>query len=116
MSTISTHVLDTALGKPAGGIHVTLERIGQRGNQSETVIGSGTTDSDGRLRDFVAPGVSLAEGTHRLRFDVAEYFDRTHRESFYPEIVVLFTVRAGEDHYHVPLLLNPFGYSTYRGS
>ncbi|HTE43927.1 MAG TPA: hydroxyisourate hydrolase [Gemmatimonadaceae bacterium] len=120
MSTLSTHVLDTSLGGPASGIRVTLERVGQpdraSNRESEGTIGSGVTDSDGRLRDFVASGVSISPGAYRLRFDVAEYFARTKRESFYPEVVVLFSVGTGEQHYHVPLLLNPYGYSTYRGS
>lgn len=106
MSTLSTHVLDTALGRPAKGIRVTLE---QEGN----IIGSGTTDADGRVRDLLA---RLAEGNYLLRFSVADYFSSTGRESFYPEIVVNFQVAAGGAHYHVPLLLSPFGYTTYRGS
>jgi len=105
MSTISTHVLDTALGKPAGGIAVVLERGGEQ-------IGAGTTDSDGRLRDFLPVG----EGTYRLRFDVGEYFAKSGRAAFYPEVVVVFRVGAADEHYHVPVLLSPFGYSTYRGS
>lgn len=106
MSTLSTHVLDTALGRPAKGIRVTLE---QEGN----IVGSGTTDADGRVRDLL---VRLAEGNYLLRFSVGDYFSSTGRESFYPEIVVNFHVAAGGDHYHVPLLLSPFGYTTYRGS
>ena len=115
MSTISTHVLDTALGRPADGIHVTLDRLGEGGDQA-TRLGSGHTDADGRLRDFIAPGVALGAGVFRLRFDTGEYFARTKRESFYPEVVVVFTVRSSDEHYHVPVLLSPFGYSTYRGS
>lgn len=114
MSTISTHVLDTALGRPAAGIHVTLDRLGE--GDLVTRLGSGHTDGDGRLRDFVAPGVTLGAGIFRLRFDVGEYFTRTARQSFYPEVVVIFTVGAGDEHYHVPVLLSPYGYSTYRGS
>lgn len=106
MSTLSTHVLDTALGRPAKGVRVTLEQEGK-------TLGSGTTDADGRVRDLLA---RLAEGDYLLRFSVAEYFSTTGRESFYPEVVVNFHVGGGGDHYHVPLLLSPFGYSTYRGS
>lgn len=105
MSTLSTHVLDTALGKPAAGIRVTLERA-----EGETV-GAGVTDSDGRVRDFPL----LRTGDYRLRFAVAEYFAAIRRETFYSEIVIAFRI-ANDDHYHVPLLLSPFGYSTYRGS
>lgn len=114
MSTISTHVLDTALGRPAAGIHVTLDRLDE--GDLVTSLGSGQTDGDGRLRDFTAPGIAVGVGVFRLRFDTGEYFTRTQRESFYPEVVVVFTVRSGDEHYHVPVLLSPFGYSTYRGS
>jgi len=113
MSTISTHVLDTAAGRPAAGVGVTLERVSAR----ETLaLGVGVTDVDGRVRDLLAAGATLVEGTYRLRFDVGEYFGRGGRDAFYPEVVVTFRVAAGEEHYHVPLLLSPFGYSTYRGS
>ena len=105
MSTLSTHVLDTALGKPAAGIRVTLER-----SNAETV-GTGVTDSDGRVRDFPP----LRTGEYRLRFAVAEYFATIRRDTFYSDIVIAFRV-ANDEHYHVPLLLSPFGYSTYRGS
>jgi 5-hydroxyisourate hydrolase len=106
MSTLSTHVLDTSLGKPAGGIRVTL----MRGEQS---LGEGTTDADGRARDF---GKLLEPGDYRLRFDVEAYFQKSGRESFYKSITIDFVVFPGNHHYHVPLLLSPFGYSTYRGS
>lgn len=109
MSTLSTHVLDTALGRPADGIRVTLEHDG-------AVIGSGVTDADGRVRDLQEKNAQLDEGNYLLRFSVADYFSRSGRESFYSEIVVTFRVTGGGDHYHVPLLLSPFGYSTYRGS
>ena len=107
MSTaITTHVLDTARGRPAEGVAIVLERAdGER-------VGSGTTDADGRLRElgFVEPG------HYRLTFDTGAYFTAGGQDGFYPEVVVNFTVAQGEDHYHVPLLLNPYGYSTYRGS
>ena len=110
MSTLSTHVLDTARGRPAEGIRVTLERA-----SGEVVIGSGITNADGRVPELVPPSSTLAAGTYQLRFAVAEYFAATRRETFFPEIIVLF--RMDDDgHYHVPLLLSPFGYSTYRGS
>ena len=109
MSTISTHVLDTALGKPAAGIRVTLHR-------DAALIGSSVTDDDGRVRDLLAHGSSLSAGDYRLTFSVADYFAGTKRQSFYHEIVVLFVIGDESQHYHVPLLLSPFGYSTYRGS
>lgn len=109
MSTISTHVLDTALGKPAAGIRVTLLR-------DATPIGEGFTDADGRVPDLVAAGNVITEGHYRLAFAVAPYFSAAGRDAFYSEIVVNFRVDSGSAHYHVPLLLSPFGYSTYRGS
>lgn len=115
MSTISTHVLDTSAGRPASGVGVTLERLDAAGLDPIS-LGGGVTDADGRLRDLLAAGASLAEGTYRLRFDVGAYFARAGRDAFYPEVVVCFHVGAREEHYHVPLLLSPFGYSTYRGS
>jgi 5-hydroxyisourate hydrolase len=111
-ATISTHVLDTALGRPAEGVRVTLGRAGA----GPAEIGGGVTDADGRVRALVPPGAALEAGTYWLRFAVGEYFARAAREAFYPEVVVTFRVSAGGGHYHVPLLLNPFGYSTYRGS
>jgi len=114
MSTISTHVLDTALGRPAAGVHVTLERVDDA--RTGAPLGSGSTDADGRLRDLLPAGSSLGEDVYRLRFDVGAYFARTGREAFYPEVVVVFRVGATPGHYHLPLLLSPFGYSTYRGS
>lgn len=107
MSTLSTHVLDTSLGRPAKGIRVTLE-------QDAEVIGTGVTDADGRVAE-IRSDPPLAAGDYRLRFLVAEYFAQDGRESFYSEITVSFRVEANE-HYHVPLLLSPFGYTTYRGS
>ena len=109
MSSLSTHVLDTALGKPAAGIRVALERS----SDGET-LGGGVTDADGRFR-FSPVRDGLADGEYRLRFAVAEYFAATRRATFYSEILIAFRV-AGDEHYHVPLLLSPFGYSTYRGS
>lgn len=106
MSTLSTHVLDTSLGKPAAGIRITL----LRGDQ---VLGEATTDADGRARDLVK---QLEAGEYRLRFEVEPYFKRSGRDAFYRTITIDFDVRAPGEHYHVPLLLSPFGYSTYRGS
>lgn len=107
MATISTHVLDTSLGKPAQGIQVELESGG-------AIVGSGTTDDDGRVKDLAA-AASLRAGDYRLTFSVGDYFKRTGRESFYTSITVDFRI-TDSAHYHVPLLLSPFGYSTYRGS
>lgn len=109
MSTISTHVLDTSLGKPAAGVRVTLER-------DHSLIGSGVTDEDGRVRDLLLAGSSLGEGEYKLTFSVGDYFEGSKRPRFYNQIVVSFLVDGGSGHYHVPLLVSPYGYSTYRGS
>jgi 5-hydroxyisourate hydrolase len=108
VSTLSTHVLDTALGKPARGIRVSLSR-------GDEVLGSAVTDDDGRVREFPSMLGAIEPGEYRLRFAVGDYFVATKRDAFYSEIVIAFRV-ADDSHYHVPLLLSPFGYSTYRGS
>ena len=113
MSAITTHILDVSAGVPAGGVPVILER--QTGTHWETV-GAGATDDDGRVRDLLAPDAVLQAGVYRLVFDTETYFARREIEGFYPQVTVAFTVRDADSHYHVPLLLSPFGYSTYRGS
>ncbi len=112
MSPITTHVLDTAVGKPAKGIAVTLERLDRK--QWKTV-GKGKTDGDGRLKTLLKEG-SLGAGYYRITFDVEAYFKRQKAPAFYKQIPIQFHIQATGQHYHVPLLLNPFGYSTYRGS
>lgn len=114
MSAITTHVLDTARGRPAADVPVVLERMS--GPQGPRVLARGATDADGRLRGLLPAGEPLEPGVYRLAFDTGSYFSLHGGEGFYPEVSILFTVRAGEEHYHVPLLLSPFGYSTYRGS
>jgi 5-hydroxyisourate hydrolase len=112
MSAITTHVLDVSRGKPARGIVVILERVG---SPQSTLLGRATTDADGRVRAF-SPTPSLQAGVHRLTFEVGAYFAASGVETFYPRVVVEFELRDVVQHYHVPLLLSPFGYSTYRGS
>jgi 5-hydroxyisourate hydrolase len=114
MSAITTHVLDTARGLPAMGIAVLLERA-DAAAQMQTVA-RGITDTDGRVHGLLPEGQVLEPGTYRLSFDTGAYFTATAVEGFYPEVSVVFTAREGETHYHVPLLLSPYGYSTYRGS
>jgi len=104
---ITTHVLDVAQGRPAAGVSVTLEV--QQG-ESWRPVGQGATDGDGRLRTLWPPGAPLSAGTYRLRFDTRG------RSDFFPEVTVVFRVSDPAAHHHVPLLLSPFGYSTYRGS
>jgi 5-hydroxyisourate hydrolase len=112
MSYITTHVLDTSTGRPAGGIGVGLEVRGSLGQWRE--IGRGVTAADGRLR-ALGPDTPQA-GVYRLTFDTGGYFDAQGVKSFYPEAAIVFQTVDGQDHYHVPLLLNPFGYTTYRGT
>lgn len=109
MSAISTHVLDISLGKPAADIRVTLRRDG-------TLLGSGVTAEDGRVRDLLSQESELGQGDYTLTFSVADYFSASKRDSFYGDIQISFSIRSEPEHYHVPLLLSPFGYSTYRGS
>jgi 5-hydroxyisourate hydrolase len=101
---VTTHVLDAALGRPAAGVRVRLERT------DGTVVAEAATDTDGRVSDLGSP----EPGDHRLVFATGEWFAAAGRDTFYPEVVVTFTL--GEGHHHVPLLLSPFAYSTYRGS
>jgi 5-hydroxyisourate hydrolase len=111
-SPITTHVLDTAAGRPAAGIEVRLSSRDASGTWRE--IGSGTTDGDGRVGDLLTD--TLESGEYRLRFETGVYFDRLGVAAFYPHVDVTFSVADPSQHYHVPILLNPFGYSTYRGS
>lgn len=114
MSAITTHVLDIARGRPAAGVAVTLEQHAEGSGWRE--VGRGITDGDGRIRDLLPEGVRPAAGGWRLRFAVGHYQATAGRTSFYPEVTIEFTVDGSGQHYHVPLLLSPFGYSTYRGS
>jgi 5-hydroxyisourate hydrolase len=113
MSAITTHVLDTSRGRAAAGIDV---RLDLQDAGSWRTIGRGTTDADGRQRSLMPEGSPLEPGTYRLVFETARYFDDLRVSSLYPRVTVEFIVSAGESHYHVPLLLSPFGYSTYRGT
>jgi 5-hydroxyisourate hydrolase len=112
VSGISTHVLDLARGRPASGIEAVLER---RDGEQWSELARGTTDTDGRLL-LVPDGVALVAGAHRLTFALAPYFAARGGATFFPEASIAFEVGAVNEKYHVPLLLSPFGYSTYRGS
>src|SRR3954464_7196655 len=109
---ITTHILDTTLGKPARGVPIQLEK--QSGTEWK-LIGSGQTDDDGRLKTLTPPG-PVEPGIWRIRFDTKQYFTSINTKNFYPYVAVGFEIGDGAAHYHVPLLLNPWGYSTYRGS
>lgn len=113
MTQITSHVLDTSRGKPAEGIDISLHRLD---NDSYSLLGSALTNSDGRVSDFTGPGDALKAGTYKLIFVLDEYFTRYDIEAFYPHADIVFRIAGDGQHYHVPLLLNPFGYSTYRGS
>ena len=115
VTTLSTHVLDTSLGVPAANIPVTLVRV-EDGSDVAIVLASGVTNADGRVAAFGPAEGLLRDGHYRLRFDVAGYFADARRSSFYIEICIDFVVADAPQHYHVPLLLSPWGYSTYRGS
>lgn len=107
-------MLDTAFGAPAAGVSVTLERMEAR--DRTIAISRGVTDADGRVPALAPENANVPPGAYRLCFQVADYFAATQRTSFYNEICVNFIVGNEPRHYHVPLLLSPFGYSTYRGS
>jgi 5-hydroxyisourate hydrolase len=113
MSAISTHILDVTRGRPAGGVAVALETQGLGGWK---LIGKGETDADGRSSDLLPSGQRLQSGIYRLTFDTAAYFRSQKVSGFYPEISITFTVQDAKQSYHIPLLLSPFGYTTYRGS
>jgi 5-hydroxyisourate hydrolase len=113
---ISTHVLDVSRGRPAAGVRVVLERRGGDDGDGWRRLGHGTTDDDGRVAALLPDGKTLEAGVHRLTFYLGEWFASRDVEAFYPEAAVVFEVRDPDEHHHVPLLLSPFGYSTYRGS
>jgi 5-hydroxyisourate hydrolase len=113
VSALSTHVLDTSIGRPAAGVAVTLER---RESGAWLLVGRGRTDTDGRCRNLLPEGVELQKASYRLNFDTASYFGTLGIAPFYPYVSIVFEVRDEEQHHHVPLLVSPFGYSTYRGS
>ena len=112
MSKITTHVLDTSKGKPASRVKATLfiEK-----NNSWQQIASGETNSDGRINDLLNSDADLKTGTYKMNFDTGKYFSENNVKSFYPNVEIIFEITSGE-HYHIPLLLSPFGYTTYRGS
>ena len=112
-SPITTHVLDTARGAPAAGVRIALEHESAPGRWSRA--GEGVTDADGRLRTLLPEG-SMRAGVYRLVFEVAAYFEAQKLKAFWREVTIEFVVEDATAHFHVPLLVSPFGYSTYRGS
>ena len=115
---ITTHVLDTSLGRPAAGVRVVLERGGR--SSEWQIVGHGETDEDGRQRTLIADERPIEAGVYRLVFDTRRYFEGRGLRAFYPSVIITFEVVQAQgqepEHYHIPLLLSPFGYTTYRGS
>lgn len=109
MSAVTTHVLDTSRGRPAAGVAVALEAGPQW-----TTVATGTTDEDGRIRDLGPE--HLRAGDYRLTFDTGEHFARTGADTFFPQVQITFRIADPAQHHHVPLLISPFSYTTYRGS
>ena len=114
MNRISTHVLDTALGKPAARVPVRLEQREKDG--SWLTLGSFNTDADGRCAQMLAASQPLAEGLYRLVFETGSYYAAQNVSGLYPVVEITFQIRKGESQFHIPLLLSPNGYTTYRGS
>jgi len=114
MATISTHILDTARGAPAGGVGVAL--AAQNTDESWTELSNAWTDDDGRVKPFFLVSAQLEPGVYRLVFDTESYFTSLAIDSFFPQVTIVFKVEDTTSHYHVPLLISPYGYSTYRGS
>lgn len=113
MSTLSTHILDTSVGRPAEGVGVEL--FAKKGETWEN-IGGGTTNDDGRIKDLIRGGNTLEMGIYRIEFATGDYYAAKGQKGFYPHVSITFDIQAPDEHYHVPLLLNPYGFSTYRGS
>src|SRR5215475_8995058 len=114
MTRISTHVLDTALGKPASAVPVRLDFRELSGAWRQ--LASAHTDSDGRCSQLLPEKENFAEGLYRLHFDTGRYFSSQAVLTLYPFVEITFQARSGEAHFHIPLLLSPNGYTTYRGS
>ena len=112
MSQLTTHILDTTKGKPAKDVMITLYR--KEKNQWAEVV-KGITNKDGRIPDLLKKDVVLEEGIFKMRFETRDYFDKQGLATFYPYVEIVFDI-SNQEHYHIPLLLSPFGYSTYRGS
>ena len=117
--TLSTHVLDATTGRPAAGVQVRLDGLAGEGGADAgwALAGAGQTDADGRLRlAGHGGGADFEPGVYRITFGTGAYFTARGLASFYPEVTITFEMTARDEHYHVPLLLSPYAYSTYRGS
>ncbi len=112
MTQLTTPVLDTSKGKPVHGVTIILY---QQHKEDWKQLAVGVTNEDGRIPDFLQNDIVLESGVYKIKFETKEYFDKQGVQTFYPFVEITFTI-TGNEHYHVPLLLTPFGYSTYRGS
>jgi 5-hydroxyisourate hydrolase len=110
---ISTHILDTSLGRPAAGVPITLARIT---NEEWSTLNEATTDADGRCKHLLPETEALRPGVYRIHFETSAYYKQHQLDGLYPYIEIVFAVSEGEQHYHIPLLLTANGYTTYRGS
>jgi len=112
MSQLTTHILDTTKGKPASGVNIILYQLEEN---TWKQIAEGATNADGRIPDLLDKNVQLEFGAYKMKFETATYFGLQSIQTFYPYVEIVFSITSNE-HYHIPLLLNPYGYSTYRGS
>ena len=112
-SAISTHMLNTSTGKPAAGVAVSLQRLD---DETWETLGRWRTDEQGRVANLSPRDKSMTAGIYRMVFGTKEYFDGQGVSTFYPTVEVVFEIKNPDEHYHVPVLVSPFGYSTYRGS
>lgn len=110
---ITTHILDISVGTPAAGVRVALTRLDPA---ARTEVGRGMTDADGRLRTLLPEDAAVAPGDYELTFETGAYFESRGVKPFHPRVIVTFRVADAGQHYHMPLLVSPFGYTTYRGS
>ncbi|EDS39825.1 conserved hypothetical protein [Culex quinquefasciatus] len=114
---LSTHILDTSRGRPAANVAVTLFRGTSTAGDAWEKEGQGVTDGDGRYKGFYGDNpAGFTSGIYKLRFEVGQYYEGLQIETLYPFVEIVFNIKDASQHYHIPLLLNPFGYSTYRGS
>lgn len=110
---LSVHVLNLQTGTPSAGIQVTLER---HTGATWQALAQGTTNEQGRIPELFPANMAIDKGEYRVVFKTGEYYQKLHQDTFFPEIPVIFEVRQTDQHYHIPLLLSPYGFSTYRGS
>lgn len=113
MSRITTHILDTSVGRPAAGVNAELFFMSNSGNWE--LLWSGVTDEDGRIKNLLNDSTKIHNGIYKMKFITKGYFEKNRIRSFYPFVEIVFEI-DNEEHYHIPLLLSPYGYSTYRGS